>query len=69
MELCERARLLRLHILQVKAAHEEVITPDVLRDQVHLEGPREAEIQTLVWTKTHTFGDPHWICSLTALVY
>lgn len=42
VELRERARLLRLHVLQVEAAHQEVLAPDVLRHQVHLPrgGPR-----------------------------
>lgn len=37
VELRESTRLLRLHVLQVEAAHQEVITPDVLRHQVHLQ--------------------------------
>ncbi len=36
MELSECPGLLRLHVLQVEASHQEVITPDVLRHQVHL---------------------------------
>lgn len=36
VELREGARLLRLHVLQVEAAHQEVVAPDVLRHQVHL---------------------------------
>lgn len=30
VELGERAGLLRLHVLQVEAAHQEVVAPDVL---------------------------------------
>lgn len=37
VELREGARLLSLHVLQVEAANQEVIAPDVLRHQVHLE--------------------------------
>lgn len=37
VELREGARLLSLHVLQVEAANQEVVAPDVLRHQVHLE--------------------------------
>lgn len=37
VELRERAGLLRLHVLQVEAPHQEVVAPDVLRDQVDLD--------------------------------
>lgn len=30
VELGERPGLLRLHVLQVEASHQEVVTPDVL---------------------------------------
>lgn len=36
VELCERASLLGLHVLQVEAPHQEVLAPDVLRYQVYL---------------------------------
>lgn len=38
MELGHRARLIGLQVLQVKAPHEEILTPDVLGDQVDLAG-------------------------------
>lgn len=38
VELRQGAGLLRLHVLQVEAAHQEVLAPDVLRHQVHLPG-------------------------------
>ena len=38
VELRERARLLGVHVLQVEAPHQEVLAPDVLRNQVHLPG-------------------------------
>ena len=37
VELSEGPGLLRLDVLQVEAPHQEVVTPDVLRHQVHLE--------------------------------
>lgn len=37
VELSERPGLLRLHVLQVEASHQEVVAPDVLRHQVHLD--------------------------------
>lgn len=37
MELSQGSGLLRLNILQVEAPHQEVIAPDVLRHQVHLQ--------------------------------
>lgn len=37
MELSQGPGLLRLHVLQVEAPNQEVIAPDVLRHQVHLE--------------------------------
>lgn len=43
VELGERAGLLRLHVLQVEAAHQEVVAPDVFRHQVHLHGKTEYE--------------------------
>lgn len=36
VELGQCACLLCLHILQVETTHQEVLTPDVLRHQVHL---------------------------------
>lgn len=36
VELRQSAGLLRLHVLQVEAAHQEILAPDVLRHQVHL---------------------------------
>lgn len=45
VELGERAGLLRLHVLQVEAAHQEIIAPDVLRHQVHLHGKIEYKKQ------------------------
>lgn len=36
VELSQCACLLCLHILQVKTTHQKVLTPDVLRHQVHL---------------------------------
>lgn len=42
VELRERACLLGLHVLKVKAPHQEVLAPDVLRHQVHLSGTRPA---------------------------
>lgn len=38
MKLCQSSGLLRLHILQVEAAHQEILTPDMFRNQVHLNG-------------------------------
>lgn len=38
VELSERPGLLRLHVLKVEAPHQEVIAPDVLGHQVHLDG-------------------------------
>ena len=38
MELGESACLLGLNVLQVETPHQEVLTPDVLRHQVHLPG-------------------------------
>lgn len=37
VELGDGARLVGLQVLQVEAAHQEVLAPDVLRDQVDLE--------------------------------
>lgn len=37
VELSERPGLLCLHVLQVEASHQEVVAPDVLRHQVHLD--------------------------------
>lgn len=36
VELRQRPGLLRVDVLQVEAAHQEVLAPDVLRHQVHL---------------------------------
>ena len=36
VELGQRSGLLGLHVLQVETTHQEVLTPDVLRHQVHL---------------------------------
>lgn len=36
VELGESARLLCLHVFQVKAPDQKVITPDVLRHEIHL---------------------------------
>lgn len=41
VELRERACLLRLHVLQVEAPHQEVVAPDVLRDQVDLDAKQK----------------------------
>lgn len=41
VELGERPGLLGLHVLQVEASNQKVVTPDVLRHQVHLDGPRK----------------------------
>lgn len=38
VELCHRARLVGLQVLQVEAPHEEILAPDVLRDQMYLAG-------------------------------
>lgn len=38
VELCHCARLAGLQVLQVEAPHEEILAPDVLRDQMHLVG-------------------------------
>ena len=38
MELSDGSRLVGLHVLQVEAANQEVVTPDVLGHQVHLRG-------------------------------
>lgn len=38
VELSHRAGLVRLQVLQVEAPHEEILAPDVLRDQMHLGG-------------------------------
>lgn len=40
MELSDGPRFVGLHVLQVEATNQEVIAPDVFRDQVHLEGCR-----------------------------
>lgn len=45
VELREGARLLRLHVLQVEAPHQEVVAPDVLRHQVHLDADKGATTQ------------------------
>lgn len=37
MELRDGASLVGLHVLQVETTNQEVITPDVLRHQVHLQ--------------------------------
>lgn len=37
VELGDGARLVGLQVLQVEAAHQEVLAPDVLRDQVDLD--------------------------------
>lgn len=36
VELCHRAGLVGLQVLQVEAPHEEILAPDVLRDKIHL---------------------------------
>lgn len=38
MELRHRASLVGLKVLQIKAPHEEILAPDVFRDQMHLGG-------------------------------
>lgn len=38
VELSDGSRLVGLHVLQVEAANQEVVTPDVLGHQVHLRG-------------------------------
>lgn len=38
MELGDGSRLVGLHVLQIEAADQEVVTPDVFGDQVHLQG-------------------------------
>ena len=38
VELCHCASLAGLQVLQVEAPHEEILAPDVLRDQMHLCG-------------------------------
>lgn len=41
MELCHRARLVCLEVLQVEAPHEEILAPDVLRDKIYLHPQKE----------------------------
>ena len=50
VELSESPGLLRLHVLQVEASHQEVVAPDVFRHQVHLD--REESISSW-WTETN----------------
>lgn len=38
MELGDGSRLIGLHVLQIEAADQEVVAPDVFGDQVHLQG-------------------------------
>lgn len=37
VELSDSSRLVGLHVLQVEASDEEVVTPNVFRHQVHLQ--------------------------------
>lgn len=40
VKLRQGSCFLRLDVLQIEAAHKEVLTPDVLRHQVHLNGTK-----------------------------
>lgn len=43
MELSDGAGLIGLHVLQVEAPNQEVVTPDMLRHKVYLEGKGNQE--------------------------
>lgn len=45
MELCHRAGLICLQVLQVEAPHQEILAPDVLRDKVYLRPREQMEIK------------------------
>lgn len=46
MELGDRSGLVGLHVLQVEASDQEVVTPDMFRHQVDLPGQeREREVK------------------------
>lgn len=41
MELSDGAGLVSLQVLQVEAPYQEVLTPDVLRHQIHLNADKQ----------------------------
>lgn len=63
VELSEGTSFLGLDVLQVETTHEEVITPDVFRHQVHLSMITEGYINAMTKQTNHnTFSHKPHIC-------
>lgn len=64
VELRHRASLVGLKVLQIKAPHEEILAPDVFRDQMHLGGGRAdggvcVQKQALAGGPAQLSAEPH----------
>lgn len=61
VELGDGSRLVGLHVLQVEASDQEVVTPDVFRHQVHLQGHKRGH-----WFVVRPIRPPGSLLSFTS---